>query len=249
MAKIKYDVSDVEVGAAGGPQAPVGLYKATIKSAVHRTAKSNGDPANDIEVILDIGEDYANLFTYIGLEPQTQWKLRELTDALGMPSKGELDPTKLIGKKLQVKVQADTYQGEYRARAGRLLKLGSGQDASDPTDDDDDDDDDDDVEPEASAAGSDDYEDWDLDDLKAEIEEKGIEVKGRKTKEKLIAALQEAAGSGDADDDDEPEDDYDEWELEELVTEIEERKLEYKGRKTKDKAISILRADDKENPF
>jgi hypothetical protein len=238
VAKIKYDVSDVEAG-GGGDQPQPGLYKAKVVQALHRTERKDGSPANDIELVLDIGEDYARQWTYIGLEKPSAWKLRELTDALGLPEKGDLDPTKLIGKKLQVKINSDQYEGNYRPRVGTLMKLGAGSDDND----------------DGEEQQDDDYDEWELDELKAEVEERELEVSGRRTKDKLISALRDADAGGEqeekkeATDDSEPEDDYDEWETEELQAEVKERALEIKGRKTKDKMIAALREDDKENPF
>jgi hypothetical protein len=90
MAVIKYDVSGVEAG-GGGEQPQPGLYKGKIVSVTPRKKKSNGDPTNDLEVVVDVGKEYSRLWTYIQLDnPASAWKLREFTDALGLPDKGGL---------------------------------------------------------------------------------------------------------------------------------------------------------------
>ena len=209
--------------------------------------------------------------------------MREFTDALGLPAKGEVDTDKLVGKKMKVKVNAGSYEGEYRARLQRFLPLGDGEDAASGGEDDYSTWDLSDLKEEiesreieiegnktkaklvkalvaddagsngatAAANGGEDYSEWSLDELKEEAEKRGIlgNVAGRKTEAKLISALEaddEGPGSGDAAAADEPEgeDDYDEWELEDLLAEVKDRELTISGRKTKEKAIENLRADD-----
>ena len=257
MAKVKYDVTDVEAGDRSYAQPTPGVYGIKIVEANRRDT----DGKDDIECIVEVtdkGEfEGARMWSYVNFGEASRWKLREFTDALGLPAKGSLDTTKLIGKKCQAKVSSSTWEGEYRARLQRWLPL------SDSVDGVDDDDDDDDTEDEPTAAsnngagGDEDYSDWDLDELKAEAEERGImgNISGRKTKDKLVEALEadDAGQNGGGDDEEEEasgtEDDYDEWELDELQSEIKDRSLTVSGRKTKDKLIAALRADDSEEAF
>lgn len=296
MAKIKYDVSNVEVREANYAQPKPGIYNVKIVEANPRLT----DGKNDIEVIAEVtdkGEfQGARLWSYVNFGEASAWKLAEFSLALGLPRKGEIDTDKLVGKKCQVKVNASTYEGEYRARLQRWLVASDSVDGSDGGDSEDEgfDDwsdqdlkdelesrdlkvlgrftrdkaiallqenvegDDEEEEPEADdeSAEGEDYSDWSLEDLKGEVESRGIggNISGRKTKEKLIGALEadDAGPNGDSAEDEEeaaPEDDYDEWEDEELVAEIKDRDLEIKGRKTKDKMIAALRADDSEDAF
>lgn len=198
--KIKYDVSDVEAG-GGGKQPQPALYNGRIVAATKRLTKANGDPANDIEVQVALeDESYAHLYTYIGLGDSTRWKMREFTDAVGVPPKGELDLGKLKNKPVLVKVAADTDQdGDYRGKIKNLFKPGSIEDA-------------DIAAPSASGNGAGDGDgdgggvtatemaDWSDDDLKEEIEAKGIEVAGRWTRDKAIEAILEYHGPGDSGD-------------------------------------------------
>lgn len=236
MATIKYDVSDVEAG-GGGEQPQPGMYKGKIVSVTHRTQKANGDPANDLEVVVDIGGNYSRQWTYIGLNKNTAWKLREFTDAMGLKPKGEIDPKKLEGKPVSVKIAADKdLDGNYRGKIKNLFKPGST----------------DDVDTDGDAADS--YEDWSLEDLKEEIETRGLDLpKGRATKEKLIAVLEaddETAGDdgddGDGEESTSTNDEYDGWDESDLKEEIENRGIggNISGRKTKAKMIEALRADD-----
>jgi hypothetical protein len=92
VAKIKYNVKGVERGGGNYVQPTPGLYEMEIKEANHRDA----DGKNDIELVLEItknNEEFAGsrVWTYVGLGEASQWKLAELTDALGLPESGTLD--------------------------------------------------------------------------------------------------------------------------------------------------------------
>jgi len=230
VASIKYDNSDVEAGGAGEQPQP-GVYSGKVVSVTDRRPEKN-----DLEVVVDIGPDYARLWSYINFGESSKWKFREFTDALDLPPKGAFDPKKLEGKPVNIKVSPDEFQGEYKGRVKTWLKPGEGD------------------EPEGAGEGED-YSDWSLDDLVAEIEARELDMpSGRKTEAKLITVLEEddEANAGDEPEDDpeEPEaettDDYDEWSADDLKEEIEKRELggNISGRKTNQKMIDALRADD-----
>lgn len=288
---IKYDVSDVEANEGAYLQPQPGLYNTKIVELNPRTS----DGKNDIEVIVEVIEkgEYqgARLWAYINQGEASRWKMREFTDALGLPAKGGFDTTKNVGKKVRVKVTAGSWEGDYRARLQRFLKPSDSVDGADEDEGGDDyaewsDEDlkaeleekditikgrwtrekaiealfeqDEPTEPEdedeETETASDEYDEWSLEDLKAEADEKGIlgNIPGRKTKEKLIEALRSVAGESDDSGDGEAaaEDDYDEWDVEELIDEANQRELTLpKGRKSKDKVIELLRADDNSDPF
>jgi len=237
---IPYDVSGIET--RSGEHAKPDTYTVEIAEAEQRTEKNDGSPANDIRVRLDfVDDDFMPLFTYIGLSGASGWKLKELVKAVGLPEKGTLDPSKLVGKKLRVKVVADQYEGNYTARAGTLLPLKGGENGAS-----------------GSSEDAEDYEDWTLEELQAEAEEREIEIKGRKTeakyREALIAADEEQGEDGEEEGEEEGEqeytDDYEEWETAELKEELADRKLDLpKGRLTKNKLIEVLREDDGKDPF
>lgn len=242
---IKYDVTDVP-DSGGGEEVQPGMYAGKIVSVTHRTTKSNGDPANDLEVVVDVGSEFKRLWTYIGLG--VGWKMKEFTQAVDLPPKGDLTAAKLKGlanKKVNVKVVADTgLDGEYRGKVKNLFKPGEGGAVTEA----------------ASSSSGDheqtDYSEWELDDLKAELEEREIAVpKGRATVAKLVALLEEddAAGDEPEDDADEPEEDkdapptdeYDEWDVDDLKEELKERDIAVpKGRVNEAKLIALLREDD-----
>src|SRR5262252_3023231 len=189
MAVIKYDVSNVESG-GGGEQPQPGLYQGKIASITQRTQKANGDPVRDLEVVVDVGEEYARLWTYIKTpddpgynEAAHGWKLRELTDALKLQPKGSLDTNKLTGKEVNVKVVADTnLDGEYRGRIKNLFAPGKIEE---------------DGEGHEEGGGDDEpltaeeLADWSNEDLKEELEARGLSLSGRFSSQKAIAAIME----------------------------------------------------------
>lgn len=187
MAAIKYDVTDVPEG-GGGAQPQPGLYAGKIVEVKERKKKADGSPTHDLEVVISCGEGFAHQWSYIGFSEQTRWKLREFTDAVGLPPKGEIVPSKLKNKPVIVKISADTDQdGDYRGKVKNLFKPGSV-------------DEDQLAKPSENGASADggatDYTDWSDEDLKAELSEKDITVTGRWTRDKAIEALEEYDGPG-----------------------------------------------------
>lgn len=291
MAKlIEYDVTGVEESSGGGTgvKAKPGVHVAKIAKCVQREEKRDGTPANDIEVALNVGEEYDWVFTYIGLSESADWKLAEFIRAVGLKDKGKLDPDKIVGKLIRVKLNSGSYDGEYRPEAGRLMPAQKGDDklfgekVSEMSSQNGDDDGPDDEEPNVDAdgdkiyadpdfvpsrEGDDDvgtYDEWDEADLLAEVEDRGLTLAGGrgKKKDKAIAALRdednEVAGAND-EPEDEPEagDEYDDWDLDQLKEEWESRDMgdtpSFRGKNAADRVkaalIEGLRADDEENPF
>jgi hypothetical protein len=262
VASIKYDVSDVESG-GGAEQPQPALYKGKIVTVTHRTKNVRGEAVNDLEVVVDVGDDFARLWTYIQLDnPATKWKLREFTDAMGLPARGAIDPTKLKNKPVTVKVSADTdLDGNYRGRVKNLFKPGEepSENGASAT---------------ASAEGDDEplseeeLADWDNDDLKEELEARGIKLAGRFSSAKAIEAILEAQGTNgepEEEDEDESEDEdeakassdidpelledlktdpehYADWADDDLKTYIEELGISgnLTGRKTRSKMIEHI---------
>jgi hypothetical protein len=241
MTAIKYDNSDIE-GGGGGKEPEPALYEGKIVSATHRTTKSdNKTPVNDLEIVVDIGEEYVRLWTYVKLpgDPSydnSRWKLRELTDAVGMPPKGSLDPKKLEGKPVMVKTKMRRDDPE-RAEIKNLFKPGdetlpAGEDVT---------------------AGTEDYNEWSVEDLEAEIQEKGLDMpSGRKTVAKLAAVLEAADAEGSDEPEDEPEgegfditqqegfDEWDDWSKEDLTEYMSENGISIEGRYSEAKARNAI---------
>jgi hypothetical protein len=138
--------------------------------------------------------DGRKLWHYI-LPEQAEFRMREFTDALEVPPKGVIDTDKLVGTVLQIRtvVQKSEEYGE-QARVKNVLPPAEGtSDAADGE------------EPP--------YEEWETTELAEEAEARELKITGRKTKQKLIAALEaddEAAddtgASGEAGAEEEEED-------------------------------------------
>lgn len=266
MAKITYDVSNVEDGGGGGTgvQAPVAVYEAELAICEHRTEKKDGSPVNDLRCAWNVGEDYDWVFYYVQLDGSADWKLKQFTEALGLPPKGSFDADKLVGRRALVKVNAGSYGGEYRAQVGRVMAISDNGAAPAAA-----------AEPEAddgpdtaggtTAAGADDfvparegidgvdsYDDWPGDDVLAECEDRGLTPKGRGEAAKVksgIELLREDDASAAGGEDGATTDDYDTWTLEELVEEAKQRDLKLgRGKKTEEQVIAALREDDS-TPF
>lgn len=255
MAKIKYDVTDVEAGQKRALPS-LGVHVVKLEKAEHRCDDTGFPGKDDIKLTMSIvgGTDEGFwLYSYISLGPASRWKLREFTDAIGLEPAGELDLDKLEGKKFKTMVNADSYQGEATVKAGRFYSLEEegGEEADDGAVDE--------AEP-AEVDEGEDYTTWTTEDLKEEMETRGLKVEGRSSDKKMISALTvDDAANEDPEPEAEPaveNENYPEWSLDELVAEMEARDLEepeIQGRKTdaKKKAVIIdaLRADDKENPI
>ena len=149
----------------------------------------------------------------------------------------------------------------------------SGSSKSGPEDDDDNGDDDDDAavdtktyskagfEPSREGEEFGSYDDWTDDDLYAEAEDRDLTLPGGRgsKRNKTIAALraEDNAVSDAADEAETTEDDYDEWDLDQLKEEWDQRQLgklpAIRGRGAEESMMAAiieqLRADDSENPF
>lgn len=112
MAKIKYDVRDVEPSRDFETPIPVGLYKLVISNAVLKKSKE-GDPMLELELEVPKGEHKGRkVWEYIVMNESSEWKIRQLIDALGAKLKGTLDTDKLIGETLLTKVKHEPWEKE-----------------------------------------------------------------------------------------------------------------------------------------
>ena len=189
MPKVKYDVDGVEP--TGGDAVPAGVYNAAITSCEFGQSKNDNDMFT-LELTIKGGpHDGRKLWHYV-LPKQAEFRMREFTDALGLPTRGAIDTDAIVGTIVQVrtKVEKSEEYGE-QARVKNLMPAvdGDGEEAEAP------------------------YTEWETSELSDEIEAREIVIEGRKTKAKMIAALEEddAAAAGeepadeDADEDEEEE--------------------------------------------
>src|ERR1044072_129212 len=132
MAKIKYDVRGVERSREFDTPIPVGVYKMVVSNAVKKKSKSSGNDMLELELEVPKGEHKGRkVWEYIVLDENSDWKVAQLIDALGMKEKGTLDTDKLIGKSVKVRVKHETWEttndeGEEElqvmSKVGSLLK-------------------------------------------------------------------------------------------------------------------------------
>jgi hypothetical protein len=141
VAKIKYDVSDVE-DVTEGKQAPVGIYRAKVRSVEGPVKSSNGNTM--LVVAYDLTHDAAGKKVPSGKEgfapiwdrpltdhdhPFVQAKWRQFLLAFGLKPKGVLDTDKIVGKSVQLKLKSDTDDGgDYRPRIGKIMALAEVED-------------------------------------------------------------------------------------------------------------------------
>lgn len=200
MAAVKYDVEDVESG-GGGEEPQPGSYPGKIVSVVHRKKKAQGNEViSDFEIVCDIGKEYVRLWTYVKLPDDPNWskeshgwKLRELTDALGLPPKGSIDPAKITKQQpaVLVKITSDTHRdsGEYRGKIKNLFPIGDNKTPADEA-----------GEPAADGEGPferTEMETWTDEDIRGYAEEIGVDnITGRGWKPKLLDAIVEKQDEG-----------------------------------------------------
>ena len=129
MAIINVNPS-AEVKTGFAPVRP-GTYMVRIKSVEDRNPEKN-----DLKVILEFVDPAAvlfgidgeplkgnagSLFDYVMLDPEKQWKLRQLTEACGLPWQA-FDPTvELVGRELYAIVKTEPYEGEIKNKISRYV--------------------------------------------------------------------------------------------------------------------------------
>lgn len=185
-------------------------------------------------------------------------KLDQFLLAIGVAGKkskrkGTFDPDEHTDKEVGLVVRAGTNQeGEYRGEVASVFVYDPETFGQDVEDDDDDvsglededieveDDEDGDVEP---------YEEWALADLRAELEARELDTKGKRAA--MVERLEEDDASTEEEpeeeseeeeEDDEEEGEYDSMSIKELRAELEARDLDVKG--TKPTLISRLEDND-----
>lgn len=199
MARVKYDVRGVE-----GKRVvlPAGVYN--VKVAQATLAKPDGKDER-IEVVFEVVGDKthkgAKLYEYINTESDVaKWKLREFLEAVGTISNGKgeagvLDTDKIVGKVIGVKTfvrAADDTRGfDEQARVRRMFEAEGTKSSVEEED----------LDAEADDGEDTGYQDMDLGELKAELAERGLSTKGKRTV--LVARLIEDDEETDEEDEEE----------------------------------------------
>jgi hypothetical protein len=203
MAKLKFDLSDVEPGQDFDTPIPKGVYKMKINEIVDAPSKSDGGDMYTVELEVINGDwKGRRVWDYIKYKDDTsQWKLGQLLEALQVVSadgkrKGVFDPDEHIGTILVVRVKhEDDEEYGVSAKVGSMQPLpeGESEEAAD--------------EPAEPAAGGDEPEPeevdaaavrkMDLDELKEFAEEQELSdikftkrSKAEKKQDEIIEALE-----------------------------------------------------------
>lgn len=188
MAKITYDVGDVEeFEAYAGPTPKRGKYEAVIKSGEFTTS-SNDNPMFKFLVVIDTKKKEHKQFNGCPLFPNfvigdltEDWMRRNLKAVVrlaGLKESGSLNTDtvikKLTGKRVFVLVKNEMYNDEVVARANGLYEYKAEQDVDDEPDDDEDEDaeaaEDEDEEDEEVAEDEDEEDEEDEDEATVEDE-------------------------------------------------------------------------------
>lgn len=178
MPKVPYDISTSDPKRARGGasvQPKPGWYDAKISSIEVRKDKK------DLVIIYEVTKGKykgAKVYDYISyVNEAVAWKMDQFLQAIGVvddskkrKNKGSLDTKEAEGTEVKLRVRGDTYNEEYRAKAGAVAAAGTeeedeDEDESDDIDDDEVEDDDEDSDDEESDGDDDDeVEDEDEDD-------------------------------------------------------------------------------------
>lgn len=133
MAKIKFDVTDVEAREDFDEPLPKGVYKMRIVEIEETTSGNDGRPMLKVELEVAEGDKKGRkLWDYIKHEDDSSaWKVLQLTQALELGGKGEIDTKKAEGRIVVVKVKHEKNpeynDGEPSAKVGSMMPLPKGQ--------------------------------------------------------------------------------------------------------------------------
>jgi hypothetical protein len=197
------------------------------RGEVARMLKLDPDDADDDEDDDGDGEDEAD------------WDAMDLDELRQEVEDYEGDPDEVI-KDAKAKSKA-----KKEAALREWLEENATEDDGEDGDDDEGDDDDGATDDDGDGDDEAPYTDWTNDELKEELTNREIELSGKFTKSKAVAALEEDdEEEGDEDDegDDDEGEDYSSWEIQDLKDELKKRKLPTKGKKSV--LVSRLEKDD-----
>lgn len=110
-----------------------GTYRMRVKEVKDRTPEKNDfkitlEYADQSQLVKLDGTQFTgnleaagNLFDYVMQDPEKQWKLRQLTEAAGLPWT-DYDPVvDLPGRELDVKIKTEVFEGEQKNKVGRYV--------------------------------------------------------------------------------------------------------------------------------
>jgi hypothetical protein len=198
------------------------------------------------------GQSWSTLHHYLTFTDAAQWREVEMMEALLGKRVKTYKDTDLVGKICTAKLRSEPYEGEQTAKIARLLQLDEEEDDDDDTEPDEDEDNEpDEDDDEGDEEETEDYNEWSLVQLRAEIEAREL-TKG--TKKSMVKQLEDDDETAD-EDEDEDEDadapDYESMSIRELRAAAKEAGIATRGL-DKDAIIEALEeepeADDDEEP-
>lgn len=107
-----------------------GKYAMRIKTVEDRNPEKNDlkltlefvdPPMNLVNLAGQPCKAVGNLFDYVMLDADKQWKLRQLTEAVGLPWTSYDPVVTLPGKEVQVQVKLEAYEGEQKNKVARYI--------------------------------------------------------------------------------------------------------------------------------
>jgi Protein of unknown function (DUF669)/SAP domain len=243
MTVVKYDLRNVEPGQDFDTPIPVGLYKMKIAKLEEKESKS-GNPMLELELEVPSGDFKGRkVWDYIVLNEGSEWKLRQLVDALGLKAKGSLDTNKMQGEVLLVRIKhesnEDYEEGAPQAKVKALLppKSENGDiEAAEEAEEEE-------TEEESEDLTWADLAEYDRTTLKETIRDNELEIKVTKSmsdddiREQIAEALEL-----ERDEEEEEGNGYAEMSLADLKAELKSRDLKSSG--TKKALIARLEKDD-----
>ena len=121
---------EAEVKTGFAPVKP-GTYQVRIKEVTDRNPEKNDlklvlefvQPASELLGIdnVPLKGSAGSLFDYIMLDNDKQWKLRQLTEACGLPWSAYDPLVELPGRELFVIVKNELYEGEVKNKVNRYV--------------------------------------------------------------------------------------------------------------------------------
>lgn len=233
MAKVKFDVSQSDPKDAfkgGGEQPKPGTYNGKIVQC--KPGAKQGEPDNKrLEVIVEITDKKfkgSRLYDFISFNEASQWKMDQFLQVLGISTKtkrkGTFDTDDAVGETVKIRVSGDSYNGEYRGKLAAYLMSSDEDDEEDDEEEEDLDEDDEEEEEDDEEDSEDDeedegededdeeevapYDEWDIDELKAEAKARKLKIKPGSKKVTYVKAL-EADDEAEEEEDEEEDDEED----------------------------------------
>ena len=121
MGKVFANFDEVSAGSV----VPVGKYATRIDKIEEKVSPNKNEYWFVHFTLTEEPFIGRKVFTNIMLDVASLWKLRQLTDAIGIDMTGrqDFDSTELIGQEVGVRVEPETFEGQERSRVKGFFSL------------------------------------------------------------------------------------------------------------------------------